>query len=409
MGFQVEHECPQCGAPVALDETDHLVSCPYCGVRNYISAPNYFRFVLPHKGSHSELLYVPYLRFRGSVFVCEGEGVHHRVADVTCLGTPPEQGLPPSLGIRPQTLALKYVTPQIRGSFLKLSLKATDILAKAGRVPGAQGDGRVFHRAYIGEALSLIYLPLAVGADRVLDAVTLKPLDGGVRSCGAIGAPVHETIGWKPTFLATLCPRCGWNLEGERDSVVLICRNCHSAWAASGRRFLPLECRIIPGHDSADVYLPFWQIRSTCEGVSLDSFADFLRVTRQPRVIDTTVESSPMHFWVPAFKIRPALFLNLARRMTLMQIGSLPEAPRFDKDFFPVTLPRQEAVQSMKTVTAVSAVNKERFFPLLPRMRFHTNRTVLVYVPFTDMGHELVHRDMQVGINKRALALGRAL
>ena len=35
------------------------------------------------------------------------------------------------------------------------------------------------------------------------------------------------------TFLATLCPKCGWTLNGQRDSVVLTCSNCETAWEAS--------------------------------------------------------------------------------------------------------------------------------------------------------------------------------
>ena len=31
-------------------------------------------------------------------------------------------------------------------------------------------------------------------------------------------------------FIAAICPGCGWNLDGQRDSLVLTCTNCQSAW-----------------------------------------------------------------------------------------------------------------------------------------------------------------------------------
>src|SRR3989339_2060059 len=35
-------------------------------------------------------------------------------------------------------------------------------------------------------------------------------------------------------FVPTLCPHCGWDMEGQKDSLVLICRNCDSAWPCPG-------------------------------------------------------------------------------------------------------------------------------------------------------------------------------
>lgn len=69
MGFTVEQECPQCGAPTELEETDHLIRCPYCNVKKFLYARDYFRFLLPHKTSDKAILYAPYMRFRGKVFL----------------------------------------------------------------------------------------------------------------------------------------------------------------------------------------------------------------------------------------------------------------------------------------------------------------------------------------------------
>ena len=174
MGFIVEQECPQCGATIELDETDHLLLCPYSNVKNFIFATDYFRFVLPHKASDKEMIYAPYLRFKGNVFYCQGRTVGHRVVDITHVGLK-FRGIPLSLGLRPQAMKMKFLEPGIGGSFLKFSLKAADILAKAGRIPSSS-SGEVFHRAYIGETLSIIYLPLFVEGNRIFDAVLNRPI-----------------------------------------------------------------------------------------------------------------------------------------------------------------------------------------------------------------------------------------
>ena len=47
MDLQVEQGCPQCGARIVLAETDRLLTCSFCGVRNYLQATGPFRYVLP--------------------------------------------------------------------------------------------------------------------------------------------------------------------------------------------------------------------------------------------------------------------------------------------------------------------------------------------------------------------------
>ena len=86
MGFIIEQECPQCGAPIELSETDRILSCPYCDVQSYLFFPGYFRYILPHKSPDKEIIYVPYLRFRGSVFYCGETTIGHRIIDITQTG-----------------------------------------------------------------------------------------------------------------------------------------------------------------------------------------------------------------------------------------------------------------------------------------------------------------------------------
>jgi hypothetical protein len=95
------------------------------------------------------------------VYHCQGQTIGHRVVDITHLGAT-VNGLPVSLGLRPQAMKMKFVTPHMAGSFLRCSLRLADMLAKVGKHTSGSGSGQLFHRAYIGEAFSLIYLPLFV-------------------------------------------------------------------------------------------------------------------------------------------------------------------------------------------------------------------------------------------------------
>ena len=70
--FKVEQECPQCGGRMDLEETDRLMACTYCGVKNFLYSPGLFRFVMGNNAPGKEIVYVPYLRFKGSVFFLSG-------------------------------------------------------------------------------------------------------------------------------------------------------------------------------------------------------------------------------------------------------------------------------------------------------------------------------------------------
>ena len=98
----------------------------------------------------------------------------------------------------------------------------------------------VFHQAHIGESLSLIYAPYYRNHqlyDAVLnEPIASDPLPDFEELIATAGSP-----DWGIRFLPTLCPNCGWDLEGQRDALVLLCRNCNSAWTAGKDRFVKIE------------------------------------------------------------------------------------------------------------------------------------------------------------------------
>jgi hypothetical protein len=408
MALTVEQECPQCGAPASLEETDHLLRCLYCNVKSFLFAPDYFRFVLPHKAPDKEIIYAPYLRFRGNVYLCQDQTISHRIVDITHVGAP-VRGLPVSLGLRPQAMKMKFVTPEMAGLFLRCSLRLADMLIRVGKHTSSSGSGQLFHRAYIGDAVSLIYLPLFVQERTIIDAITRKPIVNLSQGQDIFGSAIENNPMWRLTFMATLCPQCGWNLDGERDSVILTCSNCSSAWEASERGFERVSLAVVPARSESAVYLPFWKITAGARGMGINSYADFIRATNQPRVVQRDWEDQDMSFWSPAFKIRPKIFLHLSSKLTISQKDFETKEAIPKQGLYPVTMPQSEATQSMKLTLATSAMTKGKTFPLLPQVSFTVRDSTLVYLPFTDTGHDMVQQHVDISINKKALEFGRYL
>ncbi len=409
MGFTVRQECPQCGAPVEMDEADHILRCSYCNVKGFVFAPDYYRFVLPHKTVNKRHFYVPYLRFKGAVYYCRNLEIKYRIVDITNVGIS-LKGMPVSLGLRPQAMKIRFISPDTNGLFFRFLIKPTDIIERAGRLVSGKQSGQSFYRAYIGEALSLIYLPVYVENNRLFDAVIKRPICD-LSHGSDVFQHAGKMSGWKLSYIPTLCPRCGWDLEGEGNSVVLICKNCGTAWEMSKGRFVRVQVGWVKGNgkDRGFVYLPFWKISAVAKGVSINSFADFIRLVNQPRFVNREQEKQTMFFWGPAFKIRPKLFLNISKQLTLFQplLGMEDGIP--PENACSVTLPRTESVQSIKLTLANSAVIKKNVLPRLPRIRIIPKDSTLVYLPFTDTGYELIQPDMNISINKKAISFGKHL
>ena len=80
-----------------------------------------------------------------------------------------------------------------------------------------------------------------------------------------------------------------------------------------------------------------------------------------------------------------------------------------DNNLYPVTLPHSEAVQSIKITLASSIMRKKKIFPLLPQVSFTIGESTLVYLPFNDVGQEIIQEHMRISIHKKTLEFGRRL
>ena len=408
MAFIIEQECPQCGGPVELDETDRLLRCPFCDVKSFLFSKDYYRYILPDICPDKDIIYAPYLRFKGVVYFCKGLTVGHRIIDITRLGLDLDN-IPVSLGLRPQAMKMRFVSPETKGSFLKFSLNPTDILTRAGRLISVTSKEQILHRAFIGENMSLIYLPMYIEGDRLFDGVLNRPIATLPMVRDDLESLIMRNSRWKMEFIPTLCPQCGWNLEGERDSVVMTCANCNNAWEVVEGRFVRVNLSVVAGQDKDSVYLPFWKISARSKGIEIASFSDFIRITNQPMVINDESGNEAMSFWSPAFKISPKLFLTLSRQLTISQRHFQDEETISGKKIYPVTLPCSEAVQALKIILASSSIFKKSVLPHLPRIRFEVKSSSLVFLPFTETNHDMIQQDIGISVNKQGIVFGRTL
>lgn len=415
MDLTIQQKCPSCGAQIELHEADRLIRCPYCEVRNFMVSRGPLRFVLPDKApdhiARSEMFYAPYLRFKGNIYYCKGKQQKFKVVDTTQQGMN-AGALPASLGLRPQAMPVSLVAKDVEGIFLHQTVKARTLLERAALL-AVIGSEKIkapfYHRAYIGETLSCIYLPLYIDNNILHDAVTNRPLarGGSVEKMRQKGSVCRQI--WTPHFLATLCPQCGDSLTGEHDSLVLSCYNCHSSWEEKKGQFHSINWNCVVSANKEMYYLPFWKLRVRSSGVEMESFADFLKVTNQPLVIQKKHKKMELVFWIPAFKLRPSTFLTLGKNVTLRQEKLVAGETVMMNNMHPVTLLRKEAVQALKSLMAAAALNKKKLLPYLPEIRFYPLSTELTYLPFFDQGHDFVQEQTGISIAKSILRFGRKL
>jgi len=290
----VEYQCPQCGAPATLEETDRLVCCRFCRVTSYLVDNDCFRYVLPHKRPDQEMLYFPYWRFRGTFYSCVTGGVRHRFVDTSMQGVV-SRNFPSSVGVRSQAMRLRFATPETAGRFVVPEGNARDATRVLAERLCASVPRPIFHQEFIGESMSLIYSPFYLNG-KVFDAVVDKATSPVLPDDFAATLTTAEQSGSDVQFIAAMCPHCGWDLEGERDALVLYCKNCSAAWRSTPQGLTRVEFAHMAGDDETVLFLPFWRMAVDLAGIELASFADLVKVGNLPKVIQEGWDEQKIHF-----------------------------------------------------------------------------------------------------------------
>ena len=459
MGFKIQQSCPQCGAPIELEETDRLIECPYCEARSIMSPTDCLRYVMQHNAKGKDIVYAPYIRFKGAAFYCQGDDIDYRVVDISDAGTSLKV-LRPSLGVRTQTVKANFVSPDLGGTYLPVDKDAEEIVARAAKLPNvkpgtflsrpattsngisiwqvlstevtSEGDlleerrsrrnlawasdhsritpetdpDEIQYYVAIGENLSIVYFPLYREGDILYDAIINDPIGEVQEEDKAILGTADANPRWQVKFLPIMCPYCGWDLKGSRSSVAFTCSNCFSAWEISSGKLRQASLLVVPPEQDNAEYLPFWRINATCPDLGVSSYADLIRLDK-PLTPAEQIPDIPVSFIIPAFKIAPKMLLTTAQRMTFSQ-HILPPVQQEAQvhSISAVTLPRDEAIESIKIVLANGAYEKHDVISRLTEAQVHATDSALIYLPFNDSGYELsAQYGIQVSIIKQSLEL----
>ena len=403
LNWTIEHQCPQCGAPVTLEETDLLLTCAFCRTRLLIRASDCYRYYIPPPGEwDADTVFIPYWRIRGLAYAFEPLNMTSRYVD-TNLCAVDLPGLPKSLGLRPQAMKVKFAVPETPGTFLRPVRSVQDVMPDADRTK----LGISHHELFIGETVSLIYTPLARKDGMLADPFLQKPLAAWhPEDCAKYPA---EEGGHSLRFISTICPQCGWDLQGERDALILTCRNCNTVWVGNHDALQQVPFAVMNGSAGPLIHLPFWRIKPQIRGMKAATVADLVRLANLPKVITDAMENTPLYFWSPAFKVNPALFLRWSRQMTVFQPQDCPEQPLPATTLYPVTLPAGEAIENMLVILGSIVTDKRTFFKNLGDIRIAAEQSLLVYQPFKMGDRELTHETMGVVIEKNALKYSTTL
>ncbi|HEX7505073.1 MAG TPA: hypothetical protein VF336_07380 [Syntrophales bacterium] len=405
----IDFQCPRCGGAVSLEETERIFTCAYCRVKLCLGSRGPLECCIPAPpDSREQVSYVPYWRLKGMAFTCTPGAVKAGAVDINHIALT-AKALPWSLGIQPQLSRLHFLDPAVRGDFLSASLTIKQavsgyesILKQLGVSPWAD---TALHRAFIGEQTSLLYYPMVRRDGLIFDALQDKSFGPVVEWDALLKQAKQPEL--RVNFYAATCPNCGVDLEGDRDTLMLTCRNCERAWKRGSEGLEEMSFYVIPDKTGEDQFaLPFWRIRIDVQGLSLSSFGDFARLCNLPRVVTPAMDEAPFFFWVPAFKVNAELYLMLIRRMTLYQWGGEFEQRLAGLACHPVTIPAEESVESLKAAMADLVADKRTLLPRLGDIGIALREALLVYLPFRARGGELIQPQIPLGIQRKALHYG---
>ncbi|MBA3028213.1 MAG: hypothetical protein FP816_05260 [Desulfobacteraceae bacterium] len=367
---------------------------------SYLVPKDVFRYLLPvHPSVNREMIHVPYWRFKGVMYDCVPSEIRNRFMDLSLLALKSDF-LPNSLGLRSQALKLKFLSPDTKGDFLHPTLSAENAVNLfQTRFDPESSDPR-FHRETLGESLSIIYSPVFMD-QQLYDAVLNQPITIAHPDEQAISDLPRKTLNWTLDFLATLCPDCGWNLSGERNALVLSCRNCDTLWMPMGKAFRKLPFAFDVSKEEDCLYFPFWAVKTEISGIRLKTVADMAKAANLPRILQEEWHEQGFQFWIPAFRLRPGTFLRVSTAMTLSQPLVHPEKSLPEKQpFHSVNFSVQEALKSLKLILANFMKPRDHFLPLLKDITFGSKSFTLVFLSFKDIGHEYLHPEYKLAMTK---------
>jgi len=344
----------------------------------------------------SGLSYVPYWRFKGLEFSLGGKRPEFRVMDHSYLAVE-KNGLPVSLGLRSQTQRLRFVDKDISGLFLPPSILRKDILK--------QIAGNNEKKIYIGEILSLIFMPFYKHNDTLYDGLSGKVVAMNPEALQAD----KKSPAYHLEFTPGLCPDCGWDLKGETDSLVLQCDHCSTSWLIYNKKLNKLKAVFWDTKPQIDMHLPFWRLQIEFQTLHCATYTDLMKVANMPKVIKEEDKNREIYFYIPAFKINPKLFLRIGRQVTLAQVQSDSVEKMPNTGLHPADLPLEEGFQAVIPVLMDLCSNKQDTWDILSREKLKLKSFSLTYIPFRSSGSEHIQDTLGFSLPKNSVRFGRRL
>jgi DNA-directed RNA polymerase subunit RPC12/RpoP len=406
--WKVEHNCPQCGGPIALTEDERVLTCGYCRVRLFVASDGGpIRYAIPprHAGVGT-IVMVPYWRMRGQMYKGDGLALTPRLLDGTRLASP-SPGLPPTLGVRPQAMPLCFASAALSDRYLTPTLAPQFSAVRRMRKAGARLVGDPHFDIPLVPVVSIVYQPVRLSGG-VFDAVGSRRLGSCLADEWVAQAGTADAAPPVVRFLPTLCPWCSWQLDCHPVSHVLTCGLCRSAYVAGERALVETAYLRLPSDGWQPVcHAPFWRARAETPGLELESLADLVRFANLPLVPRVGWEHEPIDYWVPAFPTSPDQFLRFARTMTMARIEPVAAGRQHEAKPMaepgPVTVPASCLPNAVKVLLADLAHPKITVFPQMADLSPRVTRADLVYVPLADGGTEFVHPGSELVVHRNVL------
>jgi len=399
--WQVTHNCPQCGARLVFHEKDRILKCDYCKVNSVIHYPDPMRYVLPYKFQGDDMIFVPYWRINGTIFVISQRNFIIRNLDtsrpaVDCIG------LPLSLGFRPQAMTLSIHDTSLQ-RVLPHNIAFERVFEQVSKtlITGTEEKQKQASCIFISPMKSLIYQPFFRHGDSLIDAITGSVIRLGNNQNISSSATLSN---WDVGFEACICPKCGWDLSVSSVSLVGICENCNTVIDLTHRELESIDKGFVSGE--GQLCLPFWRIRCDIKGITLSSYGDLVRYLIISKVVSPAMNQKILYFWVPAFRVEPEALLRLAKQFTIAQLEVEYDFEMKKLKYLPITLNYEEAEGLVKVMIGSFGINIPNIGSMLKNLEVQTTEKKLIFVPFFATNSEFLYPPMNLSVLRTAIRPG---
>jgi hypothetical protein len=389
------------------------LTCAYCRVSLILLYPGLPRYYLePYQPApvREEFFYAPYWRTRGMAVSGSLSRGEERFVDMAWPAAD-LPFLPSELGLSARVFRMCLLSSQKKGKFFKTRISNGEIephsvAIETGATVPDKGSSLGLERV-IAPTASLVYVPIFIRGEQVFDGLGNRPLKLKARVDLEEFPMEEQDPSWLVRFKPALCPYCGSDLQGEKESYVFLCRNCDRAWESHQDGLKKVDFRFLPaGSQPSSYWLPFWKIGNGIKGSFTPGYSFVPGSTGGRGSEPKPNNETPL--WFPAFKISPSLFITITRAINFRP----PPTLRFKEKTFPgtchpVTLSEAQALSGMAALGPPFL--KTYPFNRDPSSLKPSGSPLLVYLPFRLQGNEWVQEDISLGINKNALKFGRLL